>query len=128
MAIYRLLIIVIMPAFISFIVNLHLFKYVHSSSRRIQAHNDTAQAISTKISGRDLSLLRHTVFMFVMFFIGWSAIFLLVAIDYSGNVIPLVYTILQVLAVISFLSCMVDLFLYNHELRQYIKQKMFLNL
>jgi hypothetical protein len=72
---------------------------------------------------RDLYILRHTIFMFTMFILGWSPIFFLVAIDYHGNVVPLVYTCLQLLAVISLSGCIFDLFLYNHQLRQYLKNK-----
>jgi hypothetical protein len=78
-----------------------------------------------RISRRDIYLLRHAIFMFAMFIIGWTPIFSLVAIDYHGHVIPLVYTILEILAAISSLCCMLDLFFYNHELRQYLKNKLF---
>jgi len=78
-----------------------------------------------RISRRDISILRHAIFMFAMFILGWTPIFSLVAIDYYGHVIPLVYTILEILAAISSLCCMLDLFLYNHELRRYIKDKLF---
>lgn len=83
------------------------------------------QQQSAKISRRDIFLLRHTIFMFTMFAVGWTPIFALVAIDYDGNVIPLVYSILQILSVISSLCCILDLFLCNHELRRYIKDKLF---
>jgi hypothetical protein len=79
----------------------------------------------SKISRRDLHLLRHTIFMFCTFIIGWSPVFMLTAIDYSGTVPELVYTILQILAVLSSLGCMFNLFLYNHELRRYIKDNIF---
>jgi hypothetical protein len=78
-----------------------------------------------RINRRDISLLKHTIYIFGIFIIGWAPIYLLIAIDYNGTVIPLVYTILELLAVISSLSCMLDLFLYNHELRRYIKEKFF---
>lgn len=60
--------------------------------------------------------------------VGWAPIFTLTAIDYSGNVIPLVYTLLQILAVIAEICCILDLFLYNHELSRYIKHKFCPNL
>jgi polyferredoxin len=78
-----------------------------------------------KINRRDISLLKHTIYILGIFIIGWAPIYLLIAIDYQGNVIPLVYTILELLAVISSLSSMLDLFLYNHELRRYINDKFF---
>lgn len=80
---------------------------------------------STRISRRDIYLLRHTIFMFTMFALGWTPIFTLVAIDYHNTVNQLVYTALQILTVVASVSCMLDLFLYNHELRKYIKDKIF---
>jgi len=125
---YTFVIAVIVPSVITLILNLFIFKHVRDSSRRIHAQNDTTSMTVTmgqqpRISRRDISLLKHTIYIFGIFMIGWGPIFLLVAIDYHGNVIPLVYTILQLLSVISSLICMLDLFQYNHELRNYIKDK-----
>jgi hypothetical protein len=110
------------------IVNLSIFKHAHSASRRIQAQRDANSMNVTgnqqpRINRRDIYLLGHIIFMFAIFIIGWGPIFLLIAIDYAGNVTPLVYTLLQILVVISVFCCMLDLFLYNHELRRYIKDK-----
>jgi hypothetical protein len=128
---YFIIIVIIFPSLITLILNLYIFKHARSSSRRIQARNDTNSNTvtmghqSAKISRRDLYLLRHTIFMFATFVIGWSPIFFLVAIDYYYVVSPLVYSILQILAVICSFCCVLDLFLYNHELRQYIKNTIF---
>lgn len=130
MSIYTVIIGVIVPSLISLILNLCIFKHVHSLSRRIQIQRDThlnsvtMDQYQKRISRRDIYLLRHTIFMFTMFITGWTPIFALVAIDYAGNVIPLVYAILQILAVIASFCSILDLFLYNHELRRYIKQKL----
>ncbi len=116
------------PALIILILNLFIFKHVRASSRRIQARLDTNSMSLTngqqsKVSRRDISLLKHTVYMLGIFVIGWAPIFLLIAIDYDGLVKPLVYSILTILSVMSSISCIIDLFLYNHELRGYIKAK-----
>ncbi len=113
------------------IVNLSIFKLAHSALRRIQAQRDVNLMNVTvnpqpRINRRDIYLLGHTIFMFAIFIIGWGPIFLLVAIDYAGHVTPLVYTLLEIFSVMSSLSCMFDLFFYNHELRRYIKDKIFL--
>jgi polyferredoxin len=130
MSIYTFVIVVIVPALITLILNLFIFKHVRASSRRIQVQANTNSMNITmgqqpKINRRDISLLKHTIYILGFFIIGWAPIYLLIAIDYNGNVIPLVYTILELLAFISLLSCMLDLFLYNHELRRYIKEKFF---
>ncbi len=131
---YTFVIAVVVPALITLILNLFIFKHVRASSRRIQVQTNTNSMNITmnitmghqpRINRRDISLLKHTIYIFGIFIIGWAPIYLLIAIDYNGTVIPLVYTILELLAVISSLSCMLDLFLYNHELRRYIKEKFF---
>jgi polyferredoxin len=127
---YTFVIAVVASGLITLILNLFIFKHVRASSRRIQAQANTNSLNiimnqQPKINRRDISLLKHTICILGLFIIGWAPIYLLIAIDYNGNVIPLVYTILELLAVISLLSCMLDLFLYNHELRRYIIQKFF---
>jgi len=130
MSIYTLIIVVLVPTLVTLILNLCMFKYARSSSRRIRIQNPRNRVNvivnqqPAKISRRDIFLLRHAIFMFAMFILGWTPIFSLVAIDYHGTVTPLVYTILEILAAISSLCCMLDLFLYNHELRLYIKNKL----
>lgn len=129
MGFYTVITTIIVPSLVILVLNLCIFKHVHFSSRRIHGQRDTnATSMTivinqTRISRRDLYLLRHTIFMFIIFIVGWTPIFALVAIDYDGNVIPLVYTLLQILAVIASFCCTLDLFLYNHELRRHIKSK-----
>jgi hypothetical protein len=128
MSFYTFAVVIVIPALIILILNLFIFKHVRASSRRIQARLDTNSMSLTngqqsKVSRRDISLLKHTVYMLGIFVIGWAPIFLLIAIDYDGLVKPLVYSILTILSVMSSISCIIDLFLYNHELRGYIKAK-----
>jgi hypothetical protein len=125
---YTFVIAVVVPAIIILILNLLIFKHVRDSSRRIHAQNDTTSMTVTmgqqpRTSRRDIFLLKHTIYIFGIFMMGWGPIFLLVAIDFSGHVAPLVYTLLELLSVTSSLSCILDLFLYNHELRKFIKDK-----
>ena len=125
---YTFAIIIVVPALITLILNLFIFKHVRASSRRIQAQHDTKSMSVTngqqsKVSRRDISLLKHAIYMLAIFIIGWAPIFLLIAIDYNGQVPQLVYSILTIISIISSISCMIDLFLYNHELRGYIKGK-----
>ncbi|UJR16048.1 hypothetical protein I4U23_002962 [Adineta vaga] len=126
--VYTVIIAIIIPVLFTLSLNVAIYKYVHSSSLRIHPQMTTTAGgviIRPKptINRRDLYLLKHTVFMFSMFIIGWTPIFSLVALDYSGNVSPLVYALLQVLSVISVFICMCDLFWCNQNLRRYIKNK-----
>lgn len=124
---YTVIIAIFIPVAITLFINVRLFKYVHSSFRRVRPQvTVTATGVSNQrqsiISRRDLSLLKHIVFMFSMFAIGWTPIFSLVAIDYSYSVSPMVYTLLQVLAVVCLFVCVCDLFLCDQDLKRYIKE------
>jgi hypothetical protein len=71
----------------------------------------------------NLRIVKHVVLMSCVFFLGWGSIFLLVAIDYKGQITLLVDTLLQLWAVFASLMCMANLFLYNHEVRQFLKNE-----
>ncbi|CAF0990001.1 unnamed protein product [Adineta steineri] len=104
MMMYVLIVVEIVPPIVTLVLNLLIFKHAHTSSRRIQAgngitqHNTTSAVITNaikelrKASRRDLSLLKHTLVMFGILVIGWVPLYLLIVIDYAGNVSPLVYT------------------------------------
>ncbi|CAF1063607.1 unnamed protein product [Adineta steineri] len=123
---YTVLISIIVPALITLIINLKIFKHVHDSSKRIhQQMTATTGTIIIRqqpaINRRDLYLLKHMIFMFSMFIIGWTPIFSLEAIDYAYAVSELVYSLLQVFSVISLLVCTIDLLLCNQDLKRFIK-------
>ncbi|CAF4131407.1 unnamed protein product [Adineta steineri] len=130
LTIYTIIILIIIPGLITLVINLCIFKHVHSSSGRVQPKDNLSTVTiiinqKRKLNRRDLSLLRHTIIMFSMFVIGWTPIYVLTAIDYSGTVPPFIYTILQILIDVSLLASLFDLFSYNHELRKYVKDKLF---
>ncbi|CAF0863529.1 unnamed protein product [Adineta steineri] len=123
---YTVLISIIVPALFTLIINLKIFKHVHSSSKRIhpQMTTNTETIIIRQqpaINRRDLYLLKHMIFIFSMFIVGWTPIFSLVAIDYQSAVSQIVYALLQVFSVICFLVCMMDLLLCNQDLKRFIK-------
>ncbi|CAF4265153.1 unnamed protein product, partial [Adineta steineri] len=82
MMMYVLIVVEIIPPIVTLVLNLLIFKHVHTSSRRIQAgngitqHNTTSAVITNaikelrKASRRDLNLLKHTLVMFGILVIG----------------------------------------------------------
>jgi hypothetical protein len=127
---YTLVVVIIVPVSICTALNITIFKYVQLSSRRTQPISQTTNTHSnndqqSKFSRRDLVLLRHMIIMFLVFILGWGPIYITSVISNQIPVSQLILRILSLLAEISLLCDMVDLFLYTHELRQYL-QKLFL--
>ncbi|CAF1046110.1 unnamed protein product [Adineta steineri] len=120
---YYLLPFQVIPPITVLVLNLLIFKYAHSSTRRVQPQHSTTIVIRPKISARDLHLLKHIFVMFWMYFVGAVPIYFLVAFDYAGVVSAWVYTILELLNGVSCICWMIDLYLCNNELRSYLKAK-----
>jgi hypothetical protein len=97
-----------------------IFIYARRSTRRVHATNgENAQA--PILSSRDVRLLKHMIFMFVVFAGGWVPIYVAKVINYNGTVLsPLAIEILSTIPAVSLLIDIADLFLYNHELRRYL--------
>ncbi|CAF0874567.1 unnamed protein product [Adineta steineri] len=126
---YLLVSIILLPGLITLLLNLAIFKYVHSSSRRIQPINNTNQipvaSIQVpKLTRRDMNLLRQTIIIWGIVFIGCVPSFALIAIDYQGNVPRLVYSLLEIWDNLTVFAALINLFLYNSEVRIYIKNKL----
>ncbi|CAF1241687.1 unnamed protein product [Adineta steineri] len=103
-AIYRFVMVVIIPSIICLVNNMMIFKYVHSSTNRIQTSLENAKNNAQQhqhLSRRDLHLLRHMIVMFCIFVVGWSPIYICAAINI---VISITVTTRFVLIIISELS------------------------
>jgi hypothetical protein len=98
-----------------------IYYYVRSSSRRVQPQNDSSNIPQTNISRRDIVLLRHMVIMFCIFIGGWSPTFLVPIIASYMSVNMIVVSSFTILCELGLLLDMIDLFLYNHEVRKYLK-------
>jgi hypothetical protein len=125
--VYDLVMIVILPLIIIVVLNAIIFLKVRSSSRRIHttALPSTAAIDRRQQNARDVHLLKHMLFMFVVFIMGWAPIYtysLIVQYPYSYY---LLFIVLQVLPVFSVVVDILDLFLYNHDIRQYYKARIF---
>ncbi len=127
MVYYALAIIIVVPVSVIVVINIIIFKYVQSSSRRIQPVSRTTitnhnHGQKSKINRRDIHLLRHMIIMFFVFIVGWVPIYISSVIQIQTSVSTLTLRILSLLAGISLLCDMIDLFLYSHELRQYLQR------
>jgi hypothetical protein len=126
MGIYAFLIVVIVPSLICLIINIIIFSYVRSSTKRVNPSSATTIASSPLcINRRDLRLLRHMIVMLCIFVGGWapSYVYSFVAKTTFNNT---VFLILIVLAELSITVDIINLFLYNHDLRRYLIARIFL--
>jgi ABC-type polysaccharide/polyol phosphate export permease len=115
---------VIVPSIICCLNNIIIFKYVRSSTNRVQP---TATVVVNNqhqhINRRDIQLLRHMVAMFCIFVGGWSPIYIYAIIVSPVDFTSTTVSILVLLAELCLSSDIINLFLYNHELRRYFHDK-----
>jgi hypothetical protein len=120
--------IIVVPLIICLVTNIIIFIHVYTSSHRIQPVARSAAATGDndqqrpRINRRDIHLLQHMILMFLSFIIGWSPIYLVSVLSYMISFSPLTFRLLSFLSQISVCFVIIDLFLYNHELRRYLRQ------
>ncbi len=123
---YSLLIIVILPSIVNVVFNILIYFSVRSSTRRVHAlATITSVAARTNHrNARDIYLLKHMFFVFVVFVLGWTPIYFLALFNLYETVTLWVIQFLQILPVISSLVIVLDLFFYNRDLRQDLKERL----
>ncbi len=98
-----------------------IYQYVRSSSRRIQPQTISKDIQKLKISRRDIFLIRHMILMFCIFVGGWAPVYIIPIITDYMPVKTTVSSIFTIWCELALLLDMIDLFLYNHELRNHLK-------
>jgi hypothetical protein len=119
---------VILPSILSTVFNTLIFIKVRSSTRRVHAAVTTMPVVTNtkQQNARDVHLLKHMLFISFIFIIGWAPIYIISVMELYINVPFWVDSLLKIFPVLSSLITIMDLFLYNHDLRQYLKER-FLN-
>lgn len=99
---------------------------VHSSTRRVQALATTSSSAvnSNHQNARDIYLLKHMLFIFVIFVGGWTPIYIRSMIVYDDTTLYIPALLLQFLPECSSLIVIMDLFWYNRDLRNYVKERL----
>jgi hypothetical protein len=105
------------------IINSIIFIYARRSTRRVRTTNgESANALI--LSQRDAHLLKHMIFMFAVFFCGWTPPYMMKAVTESvSGFSPIAMQIFYMIPAVCILIVIVDLFLYNHELRKYLTNR-----
>jgi hypothetical protein len=121
---YTLFIIAIVPLISQALSNGTILIYAYRSSRRVQAMNENPEN-GPVLQARESRLLKHMLFMFVVFFCGWVPMYIIAVINWTGEAISYVlHHGLTILPALSLLIDVLNLFLYNYELRRYFSRKL----
>ncbi|UJR21693.1 hypothetical protein I4U23_024770 [Adineta vaga] len=121
LAVYVFVTTVVISSIMCLIINMFIYHYVRSSSRRVQPQDASGNIQQIKINHRDIYLLKHMVIMFCIFVGGWAPVFIIPIIEHYTPVDQVINSISTILCELASLIDIVDLFLYNHQLRKYFK-------
>ncbi|UJR21717.1 hypothetical protein I4U23_024794 [Adineta vaga] len=124
--IYKLVVIAILPCLMFLFTNILMYNNVRSSTTRIQPLASASQYRSSneqqmKINRRDVHLLRHMIIMFSIFIGGWTPLYVLLAFQPQFSINPVLLSCLTIWCQLALLCDIIDLFLYNHQLRKYLR-------
>ena len=117
----------VIPTLIFLVINLIIFIYVRSSTRRVRpplsvTENQPSNGSARKFSRRDLHLLRHMLVMITIFVGGWAPLYTLLTTQSQFAIDPVLSASFTIWCELALLCDIVDLYLYNHELRNYLKK------
>ncbi|CAF3866663.1 unnamed protein product [Rotaria sp. Silwood1] len=120
--IYTLIIIVVLPSFFILIVNAIIVIRTIQSSRTVQPISPGPLIATNR--RRDIYLLKHMFLMFSISVGGWTPIYIIAVINWTGSAIPhTIQRLITILPILSLLGDMINLFVYNHALRRYLFSK-----
>ena len=126
--IYMLFLASFVPAVVNLVPNALIFVYVRSSTNRIQRQASNSltgpgSSQHSKISRREITLVKQMTYMFVILIVGGSPIFFVTALSSYFAVGLLIYHTSYILCELSILNMILTLFRINHDLRQYLWNK-----
>jgi hypothetical protein len=117
---------VILPSILNGIFNLLIFLEVKLSTKRLSVEKMKVPIVQSNKKGlcsRDVCLLKHMLFLHIVFVFGWVPISFLSIIEVYTKVSMELHLLLRLLPPSSLLINILDLFFYNRELRQYFKEQ-----
>ena len=128
MGYYTLVTGVALPLSVNITLNVLILIYVRSSTRRVQARStDPSSQINNnqqmKITRRDISLIKQMIFMFSMFVIGWTPVLIIYLINIIFSVFGITIHIAVICSQVCIAGIVINLFVHNHELKQYLSNK-----
>ena len=122
---YTIVIMIILPFCSCLVINLMVVMFVRSSTRRVTIELELSpqanRAERGRMTRRDLHLFKHLMLMLWIFLLGWAPIYLLPVFLDPTRIDPLMVRLFTLLTELSICSQMIDLFIYNHQLRKYLR-------
>ena len=113
------MIVAIIPGILFFLLNALILSYARTSTRRV-ATSITVHPVSLATS-RDTRLIKTLSIIFCLFVIGWGPVYVLITF-YEHFGLP--FEVLKLLAEFILFGDIVNLYLYNREVRLYLKQRL----
>ena len=113
---------VIVPASIGGVTNTLIYLHVRSSSRRVQGPVASSASNRNGVNRRDIFLLKHMIILLGIFLVGWAPWLIIEIVQYFTAVSNIPIYISNVIFQLALLADIVDLFLYNHEVRRYLTE------
>lgn len=117
--------VVMIPFIINGIFNVLILLKVVASTRRIHdqgAHLNQTENVR-QYHARDIHLLKHMLFIFLIFIGGWAPVYTAVVLHLFIDISVWILVSLQIPPIFSSLIIVLDLYVYNHDLRRYIKRR-----
>ena len=111
---------VILPASIGGVTNTLIYLHVRSSSRRVQGPVAFTASHRSGVNRRDIFLLKHMIILLGVFLVGWVPWLIIEIVECFSDVSDLATYISCISFQLALLVDIVDLFLYNHEVRRYL--------
>jgi hypothetical protein len=102
------------------IMNTLIFVYTYTSTRRTASAENTTRNVP--LTNRDSRVLKHMIFMFLVYITGWTPIYFCIVFQPSWFNF-LIFDFMQLMPQLSMLIDIINLFIYNHELRNYFNRK-----
>ena len=126
MGYYTFITAVMMPLVIKSALDIRIFIHVRHSTHRIRIQAFTVSNTGSthnnqlKITRRDISVLKHTIFTFLVFIIGWTPVLLMNLIDSitPGHIVEII-ACMYVSACCTFII-IIYLFVCNRDVRQHL--------
>jgi hypothetical protein len=95
---------------------------IYSSTRRIIPAENTTTTRNVLLTNRDSRVLKHMIFMFSIYTAGWTPIYVCIVTKPQWFNF-LIFDFMELMPQFSMLIDIVDLFIYNHRLRNYLSRK-----
>ncbi len=120
--------VVILSLFVNTIFNVFIFKHVRASTHRVQPQRIGTNLITInnqhpRISRRDISLLKQMIFMFCTFIAGWIPPYLLLILNVLFTFNQLIFQYSVVVFELAVLAITINLLICNHEIKEFIINK-----